>query len=77
MLTVLEASGPRMHNLPANLPSLIGREGDLDKLRPLLSDDHARLLTLSGPSGSARRGSRSHWQKRPSENVPTVSGSST
>ena len=43
-----------MHNLPANLPPLIGREADLVELRPLLVDDQSRLLTLTGPGGSGK-----------------------
>jgi predicted ATPase/DNA-binding CsgD family transcriptional regulator len=43
-----------MHNLPAHLPLLVGREVELDQLRPLLGDRHARLLTLTGPGGCGK-----------------------
>jgi predicted ATPase/DNA-binding NarL/FixJ family response regulator len=43
-----------MHNLPAHLPLLIGREFELDQLLPLLGDRHARLLTLTGPGGCGK-----------------------
>jgi hypothetical protein len=41
----------RPHNLPQQLPSLIGREGDLQQIAERLADPDCRLLTLVGPSG--------------------------
>ncbi len=45
------ASHRRLTNLPAQVTSLIGREGDLKQVCSLLSKDTTRLLTLVGPPG--------------------------
>jgi predicted ATPase len=39
------------HNLPPQLTSLIGREGDLQQLARRLANPNCRLLTLTGPGG--------------------------
>jgi DNA-binding XRE family transcriptional regulator/DNA polymerase III delta prime subunit len=41
----------RIHNLPAQLTPLIGREQDIAALRRRLLSDDARLVTLAGPPG--------------------------
>ncbi len=42
---------PPQHNLPAILPSMIGRERELADLRGLLANPRCRLITLFGPGG--------------------------
>ncbi|HEY1297915.1 MAG TPA: tetratricopeptide repeat protein, partial [Chloroflexota bacterium] len=50
----VNASSLPMHNLPANLPPLIGREVELAELGPLVSQGQARLVTLTGPGGCGK-----------------------
>jgi non-specific serine/threonine protein kinase len=40
-----------LHNLPAAITPLIGREREIGDLRRLLTDEGVRLLTLTGPGG--------------------------
>ena len=42
------------HNLPAYLPPLIGREHDLNALRPVLLGGDGHLLTLTGTGGCGK-----------------------
>lgn len=46
-----EAATVRLHNLPAHLPTLIGREEAVKTIRRLLLDTQAGLLTLTGAGG--------------------------
>jgi DNA-binding SARP family transcriptional activator len=43
-----------LHNLPASLTPLIGRETELAELEQLLEDPACRLVTLSGAGGSGK-----------------------
>ena len=43
-----------LHNLPAPLTRLIGREEAVQQLRQLLGQDDVRLVTLFGPGGSGK-----------------------
>jgi len=43
-----------LHNLPAPLTRLIGREEAVQQLRQLLGQDEVRLVTLFGPGGSGK-----------------------
>ena len=43
-----------LHNLPAPLTRLIGREDIVKQLRQLLGQDEVRLVTLFGPGGSGK-----------------------
>ena len=45
------AQAKRLHNLPRQLTSFIGRERGLTDLSHLLAHDGARLVTLTGPGG--------------------------
>ncbi len=47
-------SRPLLHNLPAQLTRLIGREEAVAQLRQLLEQDEVRLVTLLGPGGSGK-----------------------
>ncbi|MFC1976566.1 BTAD domain-containing putative transcriptional regulator, partial [Chloroflexota bacterium] len=48
----IRSAGKRCpHNLPPQLTSLIGREGDLQQLAEHLANPGCRLLTLTGPGG--------------------------
>ena len=48
----LRSQSAKTNNLPAQLTSFIGREGELADLRPLLASN--RLLTLTGPGGTGK-----------------------
>jgi predicted ATPase/class 3 adenylate cyclase len=48
----LRSSGRRRHNLPTTLTSFIGRAGEIEEVRGLLSN--SRLVTLSGVGGSGK-----------------------
>lgn len=52
----------RPNNLPQQLTSFVGREGEIAKVRHLLS--HTRLLTLTGMGGPERLGSPCRWRPR-------------
>ena len=43
-----------LHNLPAPLTRLIGREDTVQQLQQLLGQDEIRLVTLFGPGGSGK-----------------------
>lgn len=45
----LRSLNPTRHNLPSQVTSLVGRNEELDQVRPLL--EHDRLVTLIGPGG--------------------------
>ncbi|MDB5362972.1 MAG: putative ATPase [Rhodospirillales bacterium] len=45
----LRSLNPARHNLPSQVTPLVGREGELEEIRPLLERD--RLITLIGPGG--------------------------
>ena len=47
-----QATGPVPSNLPSQLTSFVGRERELDELRPALPE--ARLLTLTGTGGCGK-----------------------
>ncbi len=42
------------HNLPAQISSFIGREGDIATAMELLQREQVRLLTLTGPGGTGK-----------------------
>ncbi|MDX1622381.1 MAG: tetratricopeptide repeat protein [Gemmatimonadota bacterium] len=44
----------RPHNLPARTSSLVGREEEIARVRSLLLDEDARLVTLIGPGGTGK-----------------------
>jgi predicted ATPase/DNA-binding CsgD family transcriptional regulator len=44
----------RLHNLPPQLTTFIGREDETEAITALLRDDRCRLLTLLGPGGSGK-----------------------
>jgi len=48
----LKSMDAHAHNLPVQLTSFIGREGEIDEVRALLSS--ARLVTLAGTGGSGK-----------------------
>ena len=48
---IRSAGEARPHNLPLQLTSLIGREGELQQIAERLADPGCRLLTLVGPGG--------------------------
>jgi predicted ATPase/class 3 adenylate cyclase len=50
----LKSLGSRPTNLPGQLTSLVGRRGELQKLKKLLLVEHVRLLTLTGPGGTGK-----------------------
>ncbi len=41
-------------SLPRALSPTVGRDGELGELRDLILNDHARLITLTGPGGSGK-----------------------
>jgi predicted ATPase/DNA-binding CsgD family transcriptional regulator len=41
----------RTHNIPASLTPFIGRQNDLEQIRPMLNDPAYRLVTLTGAGG--------------------------
>lgn len=47
-------TSPLLHNLPAPITQLIGREWAVDRLQKLLKRDEVRLVTLVGPGGSGK-----------------------
>src|SRR5205085_6952711 len=47
-------AGDRLHNLPAHLPSLIGREDAVVGVRDALLHNRTGLLTLTGVGGSGK-----------------------
>src|SRR5215471_4963256 len=50
-----DTTGPQpLHNLPAHLPTLIGRDEALATLRQRLMQAETGLLTLTGPGGSGK-----------------------
>ena len=57
-LSFCRASRPRLHDLRCRHP-LIGREREVEALHALFARDDVRLVTLTGPGGSARHGSPS------------------
>jgi class 3 adenylate cyclase len=61
-------------NLPVPATPFLGREEELAQVHELLAADHVRLLTLTGPGGSARRGSRSRQQASRLTPTRTVRG---
>jgi len=66
-------------NLPAVLPTLIGRDDDLLALGALI-DRHRgthRLITITGAAASARRGWRRRCYRRGRAPLPTASALST
>ena len=46
---------------PAPATPTFGREDDLAAVTTLLGDDEVRLVTITGPAASGRRGSQSRW----------------
>jgi predicted ATPase/class 3 adenylate cyclase len=50
----LRSIGPDRSNLPVQSTRLIGRETDVDAVKRLLSDEHVRLVTLTGPGGTGK-----------------------
>ena len=48
---IRSAGDTRPHNLPSQLTSLIGREGELQQIAERLADPDCRLLTLTGLGG--------------------------
>jgi predicted ATPase len=51
---LLRSLDVRPHNLPAQPTALIGREEELARLRALLTESGARLVTLTGPGGTGK-----------------------
>ncbi len=51
---VLVEPSKRLHNLPANLPPLVGRSQQLEQLRTLLRTSTERLLTIVGLGGMGK-----------------------
>jgi DNA-binding SARP family transcriptional activator len=60
------------HNLPVQLTSFIGREGEITEVKRLLGSTH--LLTLTGAGGVGRRGSLSRWRPTWRGSMGTGSG---
>ena len=50
----IRLSGVPRPTVPVPLTPLIGRERELEELRPLLSGGHPRLITLTGPGGTGK-----------------------
>ena len=42
---------PRLHNLPVQSTSFVGRQNEIGELKARLDDPHTRLLTITGPGG--------------------------
>src|SRR5262245_44183582 len=53
-VSLLRASVPSPHRLPAQPTALIGRERELALAASLLQRDDLRLLTLTGPPGTGK-----------------------
>ena len=62
--------------LPPSPNRTIGREDDVRAIADRLRAGDVRLLTLTGPAGSARRGSRSRPRARSRRTSPTARASS-
>jgi predicted ATPase/class 3 adenylate cyclase len=50
----LRSAGGRPNNLPADVKTFVGRQEELERVRSLLLEDGARLVTLTGPAGSGK-----------------------
>jgi class 3 adenylate cyclase len=61
-------------NLPEQPTPFVGRERELAEVLQLLVRGDVRLLTLTGPGGRARRGSRCRRRRRWSTSTSTASG---
>jgi len=48
------AASSRPTNLPAGVPALVGRDGDLARVREALAGDHERLVTITGRGGTGK-----------------------
>ena len=63
-------------NLPVPATPFLGRERELDEVVGLLRREDVRLLTLTGPGGTGRRGWRCKPRPRSPRTFPTASGGS-
>jgi predicted ATPase/class 3 adenylate cyclase len=50
----LRSAGGRPNNLPSDVKSFVGRRVELDRIRTLLLDEGARIVTLTGTGGSGK-----------------------
>src|SRR5229473_1691038 len=53
-MSVSAATAGRPNNVPAHLPSMVGREEALETVRERLLQEGCGLLTLTGPGGSGK-----------------------
>ena len=67
------AAAPASHNLPQQPTALLGREADLEEITARLKTH--RLVTLTGPGGVGKPGSRSRPALASLPTIPTAYGS--
>lgn len=73
----LKSLSLRPHNLPVQPTPFLGREQEMASVCALLRRPEVRLVTLTGPGGSAKRDWACKWRLSSVTSLPTVCFSCT